>query len=94
MITRNVIRIFSTYEFRTECGLLHLGRIYRGNSGGFHFNVQILEFRGLLHLIRIYRGNSGDHPFKYYNKKIIKGSWQDCLLRPWVLTWDEVKMKW
>ncbi len=33
MITRNVIRVFSTYEFRTECGLLHLGRIYRRNSG-------------------------------------------------------------
>jgi hypothetical protein len=96
MITRYVIRIFSTYEFQTECGLLHLDRIYRGNSGGFHFNVrQILKLSGLFHLSRIYTvewilGSIHSNNTTRNNK----GSWQDCLLRPWVLTCDELKMKW
>jgi hypothetical protein len=70
MITRYVIRIFSTYEFRTECGLLHLGRIYRGNSVGFHFNVRILELRGLLHLSRIYMICCDGIPAVSQNKKL------------------------
>jgi hypothetical protein len=68
MITRYVIRIFSTYEFQTECGLLHLDRI-EGILGGFHFNVRILKLSGLLHLSRIYRGNSREHPSNNTTRK-------------------------